>query len=145
MIGQITKLLQPLSYQQMCKSQPENDNRALSEPFKYMTGTFTQLLSLGSADTLASLSATAMICSVAAQLFSFGTLAMPSLEKASKNPGSCNNSVSDREHFTKCNLEVSHTTLFINFLPILSMSKTSQAFIIRDLAHSMLVRLLVHA
>jgi hypothetical protein len=35
------KLLQPLSYQQMCKSLPENDNRAPSEPFKNMIGTFT--------------------------------------------------------------------------------------------------------
>ncbi len=40
-ISKITKLLQPLSNQQMCKSLTENDNRAPSEPFKNMTGTFT--------------------------------------------------------------------------------------------------------
>jgi hypothetical protein len=40
-ISQIIKLLQPLSYQQMCKSLPENNNRASSEPFKNMTCTFT--------------------------------------------------------------------------------------------------------
>ncbi len=40
----------------------------------------------GRADTLASLSATATICSVTTQISLFRTLAMPSLAKISKNP-----------------------------------------------------------
>jgi hypothetical protein len=108
-ISQITKLLQPLSNQQMCKSLPENDNRAPSEPFKDMTGTFTwerryfgQSFSNGN-DLLCS-STDILIWDLGNAIF------CKSFEESLEG---CNNSVAYGEHFIKCNLDVSYATLFV--------------------------------
>jgi hypothetical protein len=108
-ISQITKLVQSLSYQQMCKSLPENDNRAPSEPFKYMTGTFTWERryfgqSFGDSNDLLCSSTDILIWDLGNAIL--GRSFKESLE-------GCNNNVAYGEHIIKCNLDISYTTLFV--------------------------------
>ena len=90
------KLLQLLSYQQMCKSLPENDNRgAPSEPFKNMTGTFSRERryfgqSFGDGNDLLHINTDILIWDLGNAIF--GKSFKESLE-------GCNNSVTDGEDF----------------------------------------------
>jgi hypothetical protein len=104
LISQITKLLQPLSYQQMCKSLPENGNRAPSEPFKNMTGAFTWERryfgqSFGDGNDLLRNSTDILIWDLGNAIF--GKSFKESLE-------GCNINVAYGEHLIKCNLDMSH-------------------------------------
>ena len=89
----------------MCKSLPENDNRAPSEPFKNMTGTFSRERryfgqSFSDGNNLLRINTDILIWDLSNAIF--GKSLKESLE-------GCNNSVTDGEHFIKCNLDVSHS------------------------------------
>jgi len=93
----------------MCKSLLENDNRAPSEPFKNMMGTFTWERryfspTFSDGNDLLHISTDIFIWDLGNAIF--GKSLKESLE-------GCNNSVTDGEHFIKCNLDVSHSTLFV--------------------------------
>jgi hypothetical protein len=109
---------------------------------------------LGRADTLASCSANGndLISSYRAILI-IELLDMPSLAEASKNHrrvlANNINRGADGKHVIKHNLDVEYhivyTSISSHILSILSRSNTAQEFVIRFLAHSIIVRMLVHA
>ena len=89
----------------MCKSLPENDNRAPSEPFKNMTGTFSRERryfgqSFSDGNNLLRINTDILIWDLSNAIF--GKSLKESLEGS-------NNSVTDGEQFIKCNLDVSHS------------------------------------
>jgi hypothetical protein len=93
----------------MCKGLPENALRAPSEPFKNMTVTFTWERkyfgqSLSDGNNLVRSSTDILIWDLGNAIF--GKSFKESLE-------GCNISVAYGEHFIKCNLDISYTTLFV--------------------------------
>jgi hypothetical protein len=93
----------------MCKSVLEYADRALSEPFKYMMGTFTwecryssQSLSYGNY---------LLRSSTDILIWDFGDAFLGKSFK--KSLEGSKNSVTDGRHFIKCILKISTTTLFV--------------------------------
>jgi hypothetical protein len=137
-----TKLPQALADQQMTKSLPENGNGALSESFKKLNGTLTKKgryfgQSLSDGNNLLDGNMDILIRDFGNAIF--GEVLKEILE-------GCNYSV-----LLMVNILSSASLIYVtppcsyrdrssNFSSILSTSKASQEFIIRDLAHSMLVR-----
>ncbi len=136
------KLLQLLSYQLMCKSLSENDNRAQSEPFTNMMGTFTWERryfgqSFSDDNDLLRSSTDILIWDLGNAIF---------CKNFKESLEGCNNSVTDSEHFIKRNLDISHSTLFVEIQLIKLLVRGSGAkYVIFYMAPIPLLSVLIYS